>query len=492
MSVALLGWLFAAWPTIAQGPHDAPPPPATTSVAESEDLNQRLGKLEDRLGGLMKQNELLLRENQALADKVMAPGANPAAAFGPDDTGSQIDSGSSRGATSSAPTAGGGSRAGGGGDPTTIGRAQEVGNEHLGKVGLNPYYDFDNGGFHVSTKDEEFSFGLRGMSQVDGMLYSRPTPGINTSSGFYNPRSRIYFEGVATQPITWEFSFQNFYDTVQLLDAYVNFNYDPRFQVEIGRYKNPFGYEFYRIHIWDLMAPERSLWSVNYEANRRFGVMAHGDLADQRIEYAVGSFNSQRNSLQPFNSRQDFQAFVNFKPFYPSEEGFLLRNLQIGGSCDVGNENQPPVPGALRINVSPGPATVTTPSAANSAEAPFLAFNSGVLEHGVRALWEAHLAYYFGGCRWWRRSKAATKATRPRPGRRSMSRSTAGSCRPPTSSRARPSATAPSSSRCAPSTCAATALAWVPGRCPPALASSTSVRRSSPLAWPTRSSGPRT
>jgi phosphate-selective porin OprO/OprP len=67
------------------------------------------------------------------------------------------------------------------------------------------------------------------MTQLDGMLYSRPTPGIDTSSGFYNPRSRIYFEGVATKPITWEFSFQNFFDTVQLLDAYINFDYDPRF-----------------------------------------------------------------------------------------------------------------------------------------------------------------------------------------------------------------------------------------------------------------------
>jgi phosphate-selective porin OprO/OprP len=88
------------------------------------------------------------------------------------------------------------------------------------------------------------------MAQIDGMLYARPTPGVDTSSGFYNPRSRIYFEGHATKPISWEFSFQNFFDTVQLLDAYVNFNYDPRFQVQIGRFKNPFSYEFYRMRIW--------------------------------------------------------------------------------------------------------------------------------------------------------------------------------------------------------------------------------------------------
>lgn len=297
----------------------------------------------------------------------------------------------------SAPVAGGGSKASGGGDPTSIGRAQEVGNLHLGKVTFDSYYDFDDGGFHLASPDREFTFALRGMTQIDGMLYSRPTPGLQTSSGFYNPRSRIYFEGTVTEPISWEFSFQNFYDTVALLDAYVNFNYDPRFQVQIGRFKNPFGYEFYRIHVWDLMAPERSLWANNFEANRRFGLMGHGDLFDQRVEYAAGTFDTQRNSLRPSDDLQDFEAFLNLKPFYPADEGCVLRNLQFGGSVDVGNENQTPVPDVLRTDQSPGGAAAQNTTASNAAGLPFLAFNPTVLEKGHRALWELHLAYYYEG-----------------------------------------------------------------------------------------------
>jgi phosphate-selective porin OprO/OprP len=432
MCLALSGWVLTGWTAVAVGQEATPSSQTATPTATpasppaSQDLLKRLGQMEGRLDQLTKQNETLLRENQVLAKKVgvtsssnvsnpgpqgmtseppsgtgaTGPDASGQSAFeavGPEGMSGQPDSpgAGSRGGLSS--TRGGGSRAGGG-DPTSIGRAQEVGNQHLGKVGLNPYYDFDDGGIHFTTKDEEFSFGIAGMTQIDGMLYSRPTPGPDTSSGFYSPRSRIYFEGNATKPISWEFSFQNFYDVVQLLDAYVNFNYtDERFQVRIGRYKNPFTYEFYRIHIWDLMQPERSLFAVNYEANRRFGVMAWGVLDDQRIEYALGSFDSQRNGFDPVNSHQDFQAFVNFKPFYPWREGFLLRNLQFGGSCDVGTEHQTPVPAALRTNVSPGPSTVTTSSGANFAELPFLAFNSGVQELGTRDLWEAHLAYYLHG-----------------------------------------------------------------------------------------------
>jgi phosphate-selective porin OprO/OprP len=125
--------------------------------------------------------------------------------------------------------------------------------------------------------------------------------------------------------------------------------------------------------------------------------MAWGVLLDQRIEYALGSFDTQRNSFAPSFSHQDFQAFLNFKPFYPREEGFLLRNLQFGGSVDLGNENQSPVPDVLRANFSPGPATITSPAAANAAELPFLAFNPNVLERGTRTLWELHLGYYYGG-----------------------------------------------------------------------------------------------
>jgi phosphate-selective porin OprO/OprP len=450
MSLALLGWMLAAWPAVALGQEGAPFSPRTAptqvvlpSLDASQELRERLDKMEERLDWLTKQNEGLVRENKVLAEmaaspfrKINNPGppgvivgaqsgtastgltapedagtggfgsAGAGAAFGLGGIGGQVDStdnGSDRGAVPTGGGRGGVPTGGGrslsraaGGDPTSIEKAQEVGNLHLGKVPLNAYYDFDNAGYHLATQDEEFSIGVSGMTQLDGVLYARPTPGTATS-GFYNPRSRIYFEGHATKPISWEFSFQNFYDTVNLLDAYVNFSYDPRFQVQIGRYKNPFSYEFYRQHIWDLMAPERSLFANNYEANRRFGLMGHGVLYDERIEYALGSFNTQRNSLRPFNDRQDFEAFLNFKPFYQREEGFLLRNLQFGGSVDVGNENQSPVPAVLRTNRSPGGDAFNSPVASNVASLPFLAFGPNVLEQGSRALWEAHLAYYCGG-----------------------------------------------------------------------------------------------
>ena len=138
-------------------------------------------------------------------------------------------------------------------------------------------------------------------------------------------------------------------------------------------------------------------YANNFEGNRRFGAMGWGTLFEQRLEYAVGTFNTQRNSFQPFNNRQDVMAFLNAKPFYNREEGFLLRDLQFGGSVDAGHEDQPIVPAVLRTNSAPSAAGVNSTSASNSATLPFLAFNPDVRERGTRALWELHTAYYNGG-----------------------------------------------------------------------------------------------
>lgn len=353
--------------------------------------------MEERLDHVSRQNEALTRENEQLKQQFQevvreVRSAPEPGLFGPL---SSSESKAITGGSDPPATAGGGSKTSGG-DPTATGRAQIIGNARLGSLPLKGVYNWDNDGFILSTADDEFTLGIRAMTQVETRIYQQPNQ-VPVSSGFYNPRSRIYFEGRLSKPIQYEFSFQNTFDTVGLLDAYLNLNYDPRFQIRIGRYKTPFTYEWYRVHVWHLLAPERSLFANNYEGNRRFGLMGWGSLFDQRVEYAAGTFNTQRNSYQPFNSRQDVMAFLNFKPFYNREESFLLRDLQFGGSVDAGQENQPTVPAVLRTNSAPSAAGADTGGAASAATLPFLAFNPNVRERGARALWELHAAYYRGG-----------------------------------------------------------------------------------------------
>jgi hypothetical protein len=75
ISLALPGWLLAAWPVVALGQEAAPLPPSTvpgTSVPPSlsQELLERLSKVEERLDQVTKQNEVLRREKQMLSDQV--------------------------------------------------------------------------------------------------------------------------------------------------------------------------------------------------------------------------------------------------------------------------------------------------------------------------------------------------------------------------------------------------------------------------------------
>ena len=270
--------------------------------------------------------------------------------------------------------------------------AQLEGNRHRGRSAfLGGTYDFENDGFRWGTEDNEVTIGIRALQQIDARIYANSNQEF-ASSGVFNPRTRLYFEGNLTRPLSYEFSLQHTYLITNLLDSYVNYRFGDGFQLRFGRYKTPFDYEWYRVHIWHTLAPERSPFAQNFGGNRRFGFMGWGSLFDNRLEYAVGSFNGQRNGFTAFNSHQDIMAFLNFKPFEQKSD-FFLRNLQVGGSLDAGIENSPLSPAVLTTS-SPSTPVPLTPG---SVSVPFLAFSDGVRERGYRALWELHVAYYYKG-----------------------------------------------------------------------------------------------
>ena len=85
----------------------------------------------------------------------------------------------------------------------------------------------------------------------------------------------------------------------------------------------PFTYEFYKINVWRLIAPERSVWNNNYQSNRDIGITAWGGLFENRMEYAVMLHNGPRNGFQAYDYPKSVAAFLNFKPFEPNEDSFL-------------------------------------------------------------------------------------------------------------------------------------------------------------------------
>src|SRR5262249_36723887 len=128
--------------------------------------------------------------------------------------------------------------------------------------------------------------------------------------------------------------------STRIQDAYMNVHYWDCFQVEAGKFKQPFSYEQL---IQDRFVPtaERSLIDQLVPA-RDEGIMLHGyKLLGGRLDYQLAVSNGESNGDYDDNIGKDFNARVVVRPF--QTEGWL-HGLQVGISGGTGKEEESVLP----------------------------------------------------------------------------------------------------------------------------------------------------
>ena len=90
-------------------------------------------------------------------------------------------------------------------------------------------------GFVLQSENEEFELRFNGLVQTDARIYQPHQPPVNSDINV--PRARMWFSGRLTKPIEYQVSFQRSTNSFDVLNVYVNFHYDPRFQIRVGRYQ---------------------------------------------------------------------------------------------------------------------------------------------------------------------------------------------------------------------------------------------------------------
>ncbi len=247
-------------------------------------------------------------------------------------------------------------------------------------------------GLELSSPDEEFKLTFHNLTQAEYRGFPVGQEGL-LKSQFFIPRQRWYFTGRATRNVEFFTVINRGYGSLDLLDAFISYRIDERLRFRAGRMKTPYLYEYYSIAEGDLIAPERSMYAGNLAANRQEGVMALGELYEGRLGYATGIFNGPRRSFGDFNSAKDFIGYVNSRPFLKSESLKALNYLNIGGSFDVGYQNNPTQPPIL--TTANDETSASNNPTVESLSPTFLAFNNNVVEQGQRNQWAGHMVWFY-------------------------------------------------------------------------------------------------
>lgn len=247
-------------------------------------------------------------------------------------------------------------------------------------------------GFKFETRDSEFTLQFHNETQFDIRAYEQAASDPVNQVGFYVPRMRLFFNGRMTKPIEYSVSVNKGLGSFDLLDAYLDFNYDTRFQLRVGRYRVPYTYDMYALSNVFLTAPERSVFALNYGYSRNLAIMGHGNILGERLDYAVAAANGPRNSYYDSNAHKDVLAYIDYRPFFRTERFPFLRDLDIGGSMAFGIQDQAPLPVSFRTSAS-----ASTAAGVAKAAPAFLTLDNNVLERGTRELWEIHGAYFYKG-----------------------------------------------------------------------------------------------
>jgi phosphate-selective porin OprO and OprP len=247
-----------------------------------------------------------------------------------------------------------------------------------------PKISLSANGFSFASADTNFVANLHALAQLDSRTFFGNSKLANGNDGFLLRRARPIFTGTVFHDFDFNFTPDFGGSSVQIQDAYLNYHYNPAFQLEAGKFKSPVGLEQLQNDAY-VSFNERSIVN-DLVPNRDLGVELHGDLLGGALSYAVGLFdgtpdyngttvNSGLDNGKAFAGRLFAQPFKNagIAPL----QGF---GFGVGGSYE--NDN--------------GVATELTPGYTTDGQQKFFTYGTKVLPDGTHWRISPQGYYYYG------------------------------------------------------------------------------------------------
>ncbi len=233
-------------------------------------------------------------------------------------------------------------------------------------------------GFILKSSNNDYQLKVGGYVQSDGQFYLNDSSNAGTDT-FIMRRVRPDIQGTVGKYINFRILPDFGAGTTVLQDAYVDLRYSPKLILRTGKFKSPVGLERLQ-SATDLVFILRAL-PTSLAPNRDLGLQLSGDLAQGRLNYALGVFNGVPDGGSvdaDTNDGKDFAARLFATPFSTAKLDHPLKGLGAGFAVTSGNQS-----GSLAALKSPGQNT-------------YFSYLGGVSADGQRYRYSPQAYYYYG------------------------------------------------------------------------------------------------
>ncbi len=247
-----------------------------------------------------------------------------------------------------------------------------------------PKISLNQNGFSFSTPDTNFVANFHGVVQVDSRTYFNNPKLPAGTDGFLLRRARPIFSGTVFKAFDFNFTPEFGGSTIQIVDAYLNYRYDPAIQVEAGKFKSPVGLEALQSDVYTTFN-ERSI-ATDLLPYRDIGVDLHGDLGGGVLSYAAGIFNGSPdlNTTTVNSGLNNGKAFVGRLFAQPFKGSSVIPLQGLGFGVAGSYQHDDPV------------TTELTPGYVTDGQEKFFTYGSKVLPDGTHWRISPQGYYYYG------------------------------------------------------------------------------------------------
>ncbi|MFM2082348.1 MAG: hypothetical protein RL380_1039 [Verrucomicrobiota bacterium] len=251
------------------------------------------------------------------------------------------------------------------------------------KAKTTPSISIGASGFSIQSADSNFVAQIHGLVQVDNRTFFGDK--IQGNDSIVLRRVRPIFSGTLFKDFDYLFVPEFGGSTPSIVDAYLNYRYEPWLQLRAGRFKVPVGLE--QLQSDSVTAfQERSL-VTSLVPNRDLGFQFWGDINNGVASYAIGVFNgvgdARSTANSDFEDNREVAGRLFFQPFKNGNKP-ALQGLGFGVGASYGST----ATNATGLPNNSGFAT--------DGQQTFFTYTNGVVANGEH-LRISPQAYYFYG-----------------------------------------------------------------------------------------------